>query len=242
MISNNLIQECSCGETKNFISKIINDIPLLICNVCDVPHQCLPGWTPEMIVEMYKTTYHSEEQKKIGLREYKDRYNHDYKVAKLRLDAYHNYISRSTIGLDVGSSNSAFVHAARHEGLDFIGIDPGHEIGDSNLTIRSTIQDYEFEDRKFNLITMHDSLEHMVEVRNIVTKIVSILEDKGFLIIDIPDYYVPEGIHHWRPVQHLWYWNKHQMIQFLNYFNLSVVEVANPIPGKLVFYAQKITC
>lgn len=239
MVKDNLIKECSCGNSDNFNYKIYNNIELLVCNSCQTPHQYLPGWSVKDVTNFYHQKYHSEEQIKIGLREYKNRYKHDYKIAEVRLDAYSRFLPIHAQGLDIGSSNSAFVHAANNRGYNFIGIDPGKDIGDDALTIRSTIEDYNFEDKKYNFITMHDSLEHMVDVRNIMTKIVSILEKQGVLIIDIPDYFVPEGQHHWRPIQHLWYWNRQQMINFLEGFNLKILQVTNPIPGKLVFYAEK---
>jgi hypothetical protein len=89
------------------------------------------------------------------------------------------------------------------------------------------------------MITMHDSLEHMVEVRKILDKIYNLLNTNGYLIIDIPDYYVTAGRHHWRLVQHLWYWDREQMTQLLEEFKMKIIRITNPIPGKLVFYVQK---
>lgn len=239
MIKDNLIQECSCGETKNFSLTNINDIPLLICTQCGVPHQYLPGWKSQDIVDFYSKKYHSEEQIKIGLREYKNRYDHDFQISNLRLNEYKDFLWDNIKGLDIGSSNSAFVHAARAKDFNFIGIDPGCNIGDDNLTIRSVIQEHDFKNETFDIITMHDSLEHMVEVRKVLKTVSKILNYNGTLIIDLPDYYIPEGRHHWRPIQHLWYWNKEQMVKFLLEFGLSVIKITTPIPGKLVFYAKK---
>jgi hypothetical protein len=73
MIVDNLIKECSCGEKNNFKEELINDISLLTCTSCGTPHQYLPGWTTDMVADFYKKRYHSEEQLKIGLREYKNR-------------------------------------------------------------------------------------------------------------------------------------------------------------------------
>lgn len=239
MIQDNLIKECSCGKSDTFYQSSHNGIELLICNYCKTPHQYLPGWTQENVNEFYAKKYHSEEQLKIGLQEYKNRYNHDYEIANIRLEAYRPYLQLHMKGLDIGSSNSAFVHAARNQEYNFIGIDPGQTIGDDAVTIRSTIQDYDFGNEKFDFITMHDSFEHMVNVRIIMEKISSILNQEGYLIIDIPDYYVPEGKHHWRPVQHLWYWNANQMSEFIEEFQMKIVKITNPIPGKLVFYAKR---
>lgn len=239
MITDNLIKECSCGEQSNFKNEVINEISLLTCNVCGTPHQYLPGWDPGMVVEMYALNYHTDEQRKLGRQDYIERYEHDLYIANLRLHEYDTLLFKGMKGLDIGSSNSAFVHAARKRQYDFMGIDPSHHIGDDAVTIRSTIQDYDFGNVKFDMITMHDSLEHMVEVRKILSKIYSLLNNDGYLIIDIPDYYAEAGRHHWRPIQHLWYWNKDHMIKFLEEYKLKIIKITNPIPGKLVFYAQK---
>jgi hypothetical protein len=236
MINDNLIKTCSCSNNSSFLASRENDIDLLVCTHCGTPHQYLPGWTQDKVIEYYKNLYHTDAQQAIGHQAYKDRYEHDLKIANIRLNSY-THLTPGMIGLDIGSSNSAFVHAARARGITCIGIEPGKDIGDDATTIRQPIQEVSLPISSQDFITMHDSLEHMVDIRAIVGKIQSLLKIGGNLIVDIPDYFVPEGLHHWRPVQHLWYWNEQQMINLLKEFGLTTNKVIRPIPGKIVFYA-----
>ena len=74
-----------------------------------------------------------------------------------------------------------------------------------------------------------------------MTKLKSLIKVGGTLIVDIPDYFVEQGLHHWRPVQHLWFWNEHQLGQLLEEFKFNPVKITKPIPGKVVFYCRRVS-
>ena len=239
MINNNLIHNCTCGNTENFTESNINDIAVLTCNTCGVIHQKLEDYDNEKYFDFYKTEYHTQYQEHKGVITYQARYEHDVKVANLRLAQYKDYIKAGMRGLDIGSSNSAFVHAAIAQGMFCAGLEPGADIGDDAFTIRGTLDTVDFEDRKFDFVTMHDSIEHMVDVNFALQKVYSLLEDSGVLILDLPDYFVPEGKHHWKYIEHLWFFSKDQLADILKANGFTVDQISAPIPGKLVFYCRK---
>jgi len=217
----------------------MHDIPVLVCGNCGVIHQYLPDWSHDKLDEWYRKHYHSDVQEAIGHQAYHARYENDKKVAMIRLDAYQDLIKENMTGLDIGSSNSAFVHACRERGINCWGIEPGESIGDDSVTIRTTIEDCDLDLCSQDFITMHDSLEHIVDVNSTLKKVQQFLKPQGILIVDIPDYFVESGLHHWRIVQHLWFWNQEQMTQLFSIHGLAVFKVTRPIPGKIVFYCEK---
>lgn len=239
MIENNLIKSCSCGNDVFFTKEQINNLNVIKCTSCGVIHQELIGWTTEQYYNFYKTDYHLTYQKKKGVITYKDRYDHDCRVADLRLESYSEYILPGMTGLDIGSSNSAFVHQAMKKGISCLGLEPGTEIGDNAVTIRGTLDSAVLSNEQFDFVTMHDSIEHMIDVNSALAKVNNILKPNGYALLDLPDYFIPAGQHHWKHIEHLWMFRETDMIALLDKHNLSCVKVTRPIPGKLVFYARK---
>jgi SAM-dependent methyltransferase len=238
MLTNNLIKQCTCGNDRDFSVSTVNQLEVVTCEKCNVIHQHLKDWTPEKYLNFYKNDYHLVYQKNRGTMTYQERYDHDCRVSDLRLTAYE--IPLFSVGLDIGSSNGAFVHQARCRGLSCIGLEPGLDIGDDDVTIRGTLDNTYFNPEHFDFITMHDSVEHMVDVNDALQKVHTILKVGGQAIIDLPDYFAPQGQHHWKHIEHLWFFTEAQFIDVLNKNSFEISKVTRPIPGKLVFYARKV--
>ena len=239
MIENNLIKSCVCGNTDCFNKTLLNNLAVIECKSCGVLHQELVGWTKEKYYNFYKTDYHNTYQKTKGVMTYEDRYDHDCRVADLRLDSYRQYLLAGMTGLDIGSSNSAFVHRARSRSISCLGLEPGEHIGDDNVTIRGTLDTVYLNPNQFDFVTMHDSIEHMIDVASSLNQIHTIIKSGGYLILDLPDYFVPAGQHHWKQIEHLWLFNRPYMEEILAGHGFEVLAVTEPIPGKLVFYTRK---
>lgn len=240
MIKNNLIKSCVCGNDKSFTKTVINKLEVAECDVCGVMHQELDGWTPSQYLNFYATDYHLEYQKKKGVVTYSDRYSHDRNIAKLRLLSYKGVIQEGGVGLDIGSSNSAFVHEAIEQGYRCTGLEPGVDIGDDLVTIRGTLESINLAVNHYDFVTMHDSIEHMIDINCALQKVRDILKVDGVLIVDLPDYFVPAGQHHWKYIEHLWILNRSQLINVFHNWGLNTFRVDSPIPGKLVFFAKKL--
>jgi SAM-dependent methyltransferase len=237
MLKNNLIKTCTCGNDTVFSVLFVNLLEVVACEKCNVIHQHLEDWTEEKYHNFYKTDYHSEYQQNRGTMTYEERYEHDCRVADMRLDAY--CLPEYSVGLDIGSSNSAFVHQARARNIQCLGLEPGKDIGDDNVTIRGTLESAYLNPDHFDFVTMHDSIEHMVDVNSALQKVHGILKHGGQLILDLPDYFSPSGSHHWKRIEHLWFFTEDQFEKVLDKNGFTVDKIVPPIPGKLVYYARK---
>ena len=242
MNKDNLIKICTCGElvADNWLKFDKHNCEFLVCPRCNVWHQFLSGWSEDDYLNFYKTEYHIGYQKKKQVVTYNDRYNHDRTVSEARIQAYRNFISPPMKGLDIGSSNSAFVHVANEQGYHCIGLEIGANIGDDSVTVRSNLENSQFELYSFNFITMHDVIEHMIDPIRALKKVYDLLTEHGVLIVDLPNYWIREGEHHWKHIEHLWIWSARQFADLLKKQGLAVQSVTEPIPGKLVFYARKV--
>jgi SAM-dependent methyltransferase len=237
MLENNLIKKCTCGNDSKFAKLFVNLLPVVSCDDCGVLHQDLVDWTEEDYCNFYKTDYHKDYQEEKGVITYKDRYEHDCRVADMRLDAYN--LPAYSVGLDIGSSNSAFVHQSRKRNIQCLGLEPGEDIGDNDVTIRGTLESTYLNSDHFDFVTMHDSIEHMVDVNSALQKVYGILKQNGELILDLPDYFSPSGSHHWKQIEHLWFFTEDQFEKVLSNNGFTVIKTTIPIPGKLVYYARK---
>jgi SAM-dependent methyltransferase len=238
ILENNLIKKCTCGNKTMFTALFVNLLEVVSCEQCNVIHQLLDGWSKEDYYNFYKTDYHKKYQEEKGVITYQDRYEHDCRVADMRLDAYQ--LPEFSVGLDIGSSNTAFVHRARERNISCLGLEPGTTVGDDTVTIRGTLESAYLNPNHFDFVTMHDSIEHMVDVNSALQKVHSILKPGGQLILDLPDYFSPSGSHHWKRIEHLWFFTEDQFLRILENNGYKTVKTTTPIPGKLVYYTRKV--
>lgn len=101
--------------------------------------------------------------------------------------------------LDVGAAAGAFVKVAKDDGFDAYGIEPcGYlvrwaieKLGLHSLS-SGTIEDIDKGER-YDIITMFDVLEHMVDPNNSIYLAKNLLNDNSYIVMNLPD------ISHWIP-------------------------------------------
>lgn len=235
-----LISSCVCGNETDFSSDTVNSIPVRICNQCGVMHQDL-DMTPEQYFNFYATEYHTDFQQKRGTPTYEGRYKHDTDVAIKRYKEYHKgYLTSGGSILDIGSSNNAFVDYMRTLGYKAYGVEIGSEgAKHPQTTYNKDLLDIHFPPKMFSLVTLHDVFEHFIDPIPYLKEIHKILDANGTLIIDFPNFFEPAGLHHWKPVEHLWFFSLEQMKIIFDEYGFVVDKVEKPIESKFVFYLKK---
>ena len=95
--------------------------------------------------------------------------------------------------LDIGAASGIFVKLAADEGYDALGIEPSvwmcelaKRLYNANV-LPGTLDDTEFEDDSFDIITMWDVLEHVPDPMATLKKVKRILKPGGFLIVNYPN-------------------------------------------------------
>jgi len=124
----------------------------------------------------------------------------EHRVATFRrslrhlIKAYGLAPSRSSYVLDVGCASGAFPKAAHDLGFTAIGVEPNRWMAERGrrvygLDVRTgVLEDQDFGGRKFDLITLWDVIEHLVNPCEIVSIIGSHLKDDGLLVVNFPNH------------------------------------------------------
>lgn len=103
-------------------------------------------------------------------------------------------LSRATRVIDVGCAGGAFPKAAHDLGCSVVGIEPSRwlsKVGreEFGLDIRSGIlSDFAFEEASFDVVTLWDVIEHLLDPNEVLAEVQRILKPGGHLVVNYPDY------------------------------------------------------
>lgn len=220
-----MISVCICGSTKLRDSGIYLDIPIKSCDSCDTIHQFVDK-TPAELNAWY-SKYFAET--------YIHNANHDRIVAKKRVTAYGEALTGRV--LDFGCGHGSFVDVARAQGVDCVGVDPHSD--SCSHSYHAQLRDVHFPVDYFDVVTIHDVLEHLVDPVNTLQEMARIIKSGGTLFLEFPDFFARAGEHHWKPIEHLWILREKQIYNMLSSSGFVVQSVTRPIPGKLLFEAVR---
>ncbi len=237
-----LIKNCICGRNEflSFKTFFGNGSQLFIneCLRCGVKHQIV-NMEYEEYMERYSSEYSFHEGKDGGQLISKERYFHDYEIAKIREEKYQTFIKKGSVILDVGSGNGAFVDYMNLAGYEARGLEICEEYNNRKVTYAGDFNAVKLKSRSFDAITMHDILEHFVNPVTALNFANYILRKKGILIIDFPDFFSKNGLHHWKLIEHLWLLKRKELSWILELTGFDVIEIYKPIPSKFVVCAMK---
>ena len=144
--------------------------------------------------------------------------------------------NKNTRVLDIGCAGGAFPKAADDLGFNVVGIEPSKYLcewgkKEYGLDLRPGILDeHDFEKESFDVITLWDVVEHLIDPRVEIKKISYILKKKGYLIVNYPDYnsLVAKLMGLKWPFflsVHLFYFSSKTIKMFLSKFGFEIVEL-----------------
>jgi SAM-dependent methyltransferase len=166
-------------------------VAMSICNRCN--HLFVnPRMATEAVPFLYGSTYWDNYTRAIGSPTIGERVVFDYQngEGKLRRDVLP--FRQSGRLLDVGASNGGMVRRARELGFDAAGLEPSPEICElARNTHRVTmycgsLAEQEFPEDSFDIVTLHDVLEHFFDPRQELLQIRRIMPQGGLLVVETP--------------------------------------------------------
>jgi 2-polyprenyl-3-methyl-5-hydroxy-6-metoxy-1,4-benzoquinol methylase len=219
---------CICGETNGDLMTV-HGVNVIRCSKCGIVRQQLER-TENDLASWYRTEY----QNTICTHTYEQ----DATVAKLRLTEYmgQNLVKAGVRLLDVGSGNGAFVDVCRSSNIKAYGCD---FVQPNEWTYDAPLQQVRFPPCFFDIVTFHDSLEHISDPVDMLNEVQRILRPSGKLIIDFPRFHSCYGDHHWKTDEHLWMFKEKDLRHILERLGFVVDAVTVPIKSKLLFRVSK---
>jgi SAM-dependent methyltransferase len=187
--------------------------------------------SPDEMITWYRDAYFG------GV--YQHTYDHDYEVAAIRMAAYRGIgiaLDRGIKLLDVGSGNGAFLDRCQSEGVMATGCDPH---ASHRCTYPGALADARFPTESFDLVTFHDSLEHVPDPIAVLSEAARCLRTDGHLIIDFPHFFSDAGTHHWKRTEHLWFLNTDQLRSAAERCGFRFERSYSPIPSKIVLHLRR---
>jgi 2-polyprenyl-3-methyl-5-hydroxy-6-metoxy-1,4-benzoquinol methylase len=155
--------------------------------------------------------------------------------AHWRLNKLERHVAHRGRLLDVGCSAGSFLVAARERGWRVRGIDVSpaavqHASAAHGLDVSvATLEDSKLAERSFDVITVFECIEHMLEPKTAMHAAASLLRERGLLVITTPnvDGFVPRVTYwllgrtlgaweHPTPPHHLYQFSKRTLSTMLN--------------------------
>jgi len=239
---------CGPGAPSSYaVSKY--GIDLRRCDWCD--HLFVSPRLPEEAVpDLYGNAYWDDYARGVGSPTLEDRVAYDYQngFGKLGRDV----LPHRTGGrlLDVGASNGGMVRAARDRGFAAEGVEPSPE----TCAIAKRAHDIDLHcwdvrhlglpARTFDVVTMHDVLEHLFEPIEVLRECRRLLAPGGLLVLETPttdslDFLV-QGIG-WAdlsPLEHVNLFSEANAARAVRLAGFSVVDLYCPHENNVVVVAE----
>lgn len=150
---------------------------------------------------------------------------------KRKLELINKYANTSKTILDIGCGTGEFLITARKNNWNTLGVEINDEA--RNKSSKKNITTYKFieevKSSQFNIITLWHVLEHLKDLNGTITKISSLLDTDGTLIIAVPNYksydanYYKEYWAAYDTPRHLWHFSQKSISTIFKNHNLKVV-------------------
>lgn len=150
---------------------------------------------------------------------------------KRKLSLINKYANTSKTILDIGCGTGEFLITARKNNWNTLGVEINDEA--RNKSSKKNITTYKFieevKSSQFNIITLWHVLEHLKDLNGTITKISSLLDTDGTLIIAVPNYksydanYYKEYWAAYDTPRHLWHFSQKSISTIFENHNLKVV-------------------
>lgn len=143
--------------------------------------------------------------------------------------------------LDVGAGGGSFVAAGQEIGLDILGIEPCASLAYwARERVRNVIPGrWQEVEGEWQLITLHDVLEHLTNPASCLCYLRSCLSERGLLVVEMPEWESPqakrEGLQ-WRhvlPKQHVALYSEAAAVALFARCGLQVEATVRPLRGDI---------
>ena len=223
----------------HFLSK--ENFSLYKCKTC----QALLTWPrPEInsISKYYKSNdyiSHSNESKSLIGIIYKLVRNY---TLSQKIKMVEHYVSKVKL-LDYGCGTGHFLSQAKKQGWEVQGVEPDATARQNlHLSLENLVQHSLSElpsKTRFNAITLFHVLEHVHDLHETLSHLISLLDKNGLIFLALPNYQSADAQHYqtyWAGYdlpRHLYHFNQHSVFQLAEKYGLKIISI---IPMKFDSY------
>lgn len=198
--------------------------------------------------------YHADMCRDQRIPTFADRFTHDRKVADLRIGTLLEFRDLvHSLMVDVGCGNGAFVAAALDVGANAFGLDLGVPLLDWAMSEHPQLAGRLLVgtvpprgEHRWDVVTYHDSIEHMVDPYAALVAAGLTMADRGLLVIEAPDPTCPEAEadpvtwRHTKPREHTMLLSPAVWRSMLRAAGFRPIRTTTPIPMKLAIYSERV--
>lgn len=134
--------------------------------------------------------------------------------------------------LDVGAGTGDFLMAASNENWKIDGVEPNHDAKqkakEKGIEVFDDLKN--LSNKKFNVITLWHVLEHLPNLDAQITKLISLLEEDGVLIIAVPNFKSYDAKHYksfWAAFdvpRHLWHFSQTSIKKLFSKHQMKIIK------------------
>lgn len=240
---------CVCGGAPGKTAWVKEGISVCECDHCG--HLWVsPRMPEEAAAVLYSSRYWEELQPGVGSPSLEQRIEFDYGNGDYKLKRDVLPFRQSGRLLDVGASNGGLVRRARELGFEAAGLEPSPDVcalarrAHGVTMFAGTLAEQEFPAASWDVITLHDVLEHVLDPVAELCEIRRVLAPGGLLACETPTSssldFVDLGVE-WStlsPVEHLNYFDERNAARVLRRCGFHLVDLYSPHENNWIAIAE----
>lgn len=183
-----------CGSSDidelSLLDRNKNYLRTVICKNCGLV------WTDPRPDKENTKNFYSKDYRLQYKNTYKPKLKHVYRAGKVAISRYEkikNIVKKNETVLDIGAGGGELLYLLRKTGCEVRGIEPNegyarYSIEEYKLPIHvGLVQDFELPENTFSIVTMFHVLEHINNPFSIMLKIHKLIQNNGFLVVEVPN-------------------------------------------------------
>jgi SAM-dependent methyltransferase len=211
-----------------------------------------PRMPESAVPELYGSFYWDQYQVAIGSPSLQERLAFDHVGGRYKLDRDVLPHRRSGRLLDVGASSGGLVRQALDLGFEAAGLEPSHEVCARARQVHGvrmyegSLADQDFAEGSWDVITLHDVLEHCFEPVREICEIHRVLAVGGIVVIETP---TTDSLHHadhgvdWStisPLEHVHLFSQGAAQQLLEGAGFRTLDLHCPHEDNWIYVGEKL--
>lgn len=209
---------------------------VLTCSDCDIKRQGkLPFKNKQELISYYNNYPPSNKSYQVKGKQ------HDLKIAKERFKQCELDFNIDDKIIDVGSGSGAFVHFLKTKSFEVCGCELSNYSSSFDIkdVYKNDFEDIGFPTDKFDKVFCYDVIEHILNPVSFIKELHRVTNQEGNCIIEFPDFFSKDGKHHWKLIEHIWFFTVDQFSKIVKDIGFKIIKIDNPISGKLLFVLEK---